>query len=120
MERRLLGASVVFLVASLTPYSLQGMRSDGLVLWQLWRKPQFNRRLMSFLTLRATEMKGVRPRDFDPELMREALDTTEAEAFYILFNFTRGIGVWIKGMRRGPWSIWRNSSSPRAVAGARR
>jgi hypothetical protein len=29
-------------------------------------------------------MKGVRPRDFDPELMREALDTTEAEAFYVL------------------------------------
>lgn len=58
------------------------MRSDGLVLWQLWRKPELTRRLISFLTLRAAEMKGVRPRDFDLELIREALDTTEAEAFF--------------------------------------
>ena len=29
-------------------------------------------------------MKGVRPRDWDERLMQETLDTTEAEAFYIL------------------------------------
>jgi hypothetical protein len=82
--RSLLWASVVFIIASVTPFSVQGMRSDGLVLWQLWRKPQFNRRLMSFMTLRAAEMKGVRPRDWDENLMQETLDTTEGEAFYIL------------------------------------
>ena len=39
---------------------VQGMRSDGLVLWQLWRKRKITQRLMSFLALRAAEMKGVR------------------------------------------------------------
>ena len=29
-------------------------------------------------------MKGVRPRDWDEKLMQETLETTEAEAFYIL------------------------------------
>jgi hypothetical protein len=81
--RTLLWTSVVFIVSSVTPFSIQGVRSDGLVLWQLWRKPEFTRRWMNFLTLRADEMKGVRPRDFDLELMKEVLDTTEAEAFYI-------------------------------------
>jgi hypothetical protein len=81
-SRTLLWASVVFIVASVTPYSVQGMKSDGLVLWRLWRKPEFTRRLMNFLALRAAEIKGVRPRDWDGKLMREALDTTETEAFY--------------------------------------
>ena len=82
--RTLLWASGVFIIASVTPFSVQGMRSDGLVLWQLWRKPKITQRLMSFLALRAAEMKGVRPRDFDLELMKEVLDTTQAETFYTL------------------------------------
>jgi hypothetical protein len=81
-SRTLLSASMFFIVASVTPYSVQGMMSDGLVLWQLWRKPEFARRLMNFLALRAAEMKGVRPRDWDGKLMHEILDTTEPEAFY--------------------------------------
>ncbi len=75
-------ASILFIVVSLTPFSIRGMKSDGLVLWQLFRNPESLRRMMNFLALRASEVKGVRPRDWDAGLMEAVLKTGTDEPYY--------------------------------------
>ena len=75
-------ASVLLIVVSVTPFSIQGMRSDGMVLWRLFRKPESMRTMMNFLALRTADVNGVRPRDWDPASLRAALGTREDEPYY--------------------------------------
>ncbi len=75
-------ASVLFIAVSVTPFSIQGMRSDGMVLWRLFRKPESMRTMINFLALRTADVNGVRPRDWDPALLKAALSTREDEPYY--------------------------------------
>ena len=75
-------ASVLLIVVSVTPFSFQGMRSDGMVLWRLFRRPESMRTMMNFLALRTADVNGARPRDWDPALVDAALKTRDDEPYY--------------------------------------
>jgi hypothetical protein len=69
-------------VSAVIPYSSGGIRSDGALLWQLLRHPDRSRRWIALLALQTEEAGGVLPRDWDPGLMAEILETDDADSYY--------------------------------------
>jgi hypothetical protein len=58
------------------------MMTDGARLWQLHTNPERTRWYMNLRFLLAEEMKGVRPRDWDPSVVKQVLETGDSEAQY--------------------------------------
>jgi len=69
-------------VSSVIPYSAGGVRSDGSLLWQLFRHPDRSRRWIALLALQTEEAGGVLPRDWDSGLMAEISKIDDSDSYY--------------------------------------
>jgi hypothetical protein len=69
----------VFTVLSLVPYSVGLTKTDGARLWFLLRNPESARAWMALLMIQTQEANGVRPRDWDPELVEQMLASSDAD-----------------------------------------
>ncbi|HEV8413972.1 MAG TPA: M50 family metallopeptidase [Bryobacteraceae bacterium] len=69
-------------LASLIPYSGGGLKSDASLLWQLLKHPGESRRWIALLALQTEETKGALPREWDSELMKEALSVEESQPHF--------------------------------------
>ncbi len=71
--------SLFFTVLTLIPFSSGLNKSDGKRLWVLWRSPEQARSWVALLALQTEEARGLRPREWHPNLV-EQLMRIEAEA----------------------------------------
>jgi hypothetical protein len=62
-----------FTVISLLPFSAGVNRTDGARLWLLIRHPERSRAWMAVVMVQAQDANGVRPRDWDADLVRQML-----------------------------------------------
>jgi len=69
-------------LTSLIPYSGGGIKSDAALVWQLLRHPEQSRCWIALLALQTEETHGTLPRDWDPNLMQDALTVEESEPHY--------------------------------------
>jgi hypothetical protein len=72
------------------PYSVSGQMSDAARLWQLLTNPGRTRRWMALVALQAEEMKGVRPRDWNAEVVDLALESADSEPQYAAVQLLAG------------------------------
>jgi hypothetical protein len=83
-------SSVITVASSVIPYKVSGTMSDGARLWQLLTNPDRARRWMAVVALQAENMKGVRPRDWNAEVVQQALETVESEPSYAVVQMLAG------------------------------
>src|SRR5271168_4110511 len=79
-------------VLSLVPLSTGIHKSDGARLRMILRQPEQSRAWMAAVAVQAENAKGVRPRDWDPELVEQMLATAPAgghQVFPHLMAFPR-------------------------------
>ncbi len=75
-------SAMITIASSAIPYSVRGIMSDGGRLWQLFRDPVATRCMLNLRALHADEVRGMRPRDWDAELVEAALKTPATESYY--------------------------------------
>ncbi len=84
----ILGAlSLLVFAVTAAPLRNGGFMSDGLQFLQLHRNPALVERRVRLSALLGLSLSGVRPRDFDPQLLAQARAQTGEEAMF-------DIGVW--------------------------
>lgn len=74
--------SLMAVLAALIPQRSMGIRSDSARLWQLFRDPEGARRWAALVALNGDDMKGVRPRDWDPALVDLMMQADPSEGHY--------------------------------------
>ncbi len=78
----LLWSAAITVALTIMPFTTETGPSDGARLWQLWRDPEGARQWMTLCALHSEDAKGVRPRDWDSELMEQALQIDPADSLY--------------------------------------
>ena len=76
--------SLFIVVISAIPFSAGLNKSDGARFWQLFRYPEQARSWMALLAIQTEEVKGLRPREWNAEFVREILaaDVSSSEYLY--------------------------------------
>ena len=74
--------SLTAAVSSIIPYSSGLNKSDGKLLWALLRDPEQERLTVAVLTLQTEEAKGLRPREWDTEQVKQVLRVPRAASEY--------------------------------------
>jgi len=70
-------------VMSLIPYRAGLIKSDGARLWQLIRRPEQTRTWAALLALQTEDMKGVRPRDWNPRTFAKIVNADISSDEYL-------------------------------------
>ena len=93
--------SALIFVVTLAPFMAGGFKSDGRRAWDLLKGDERSDQEAAFLLLTTTALSGVRPSDYDPELVRKSLALDDGS----IFDLYARVSVYYHHADRGEWAL---------------
>lgn len=93
------GMSLLLAVVTIWPSAGGGFKSDGKRVWELLRRSPRSDQEAALLLLTSASLAGIRPADYDPELVRRALALNDGSLFDRYARFT----IYFHAADRAEW-----------------